>query len=182
MKHRREECTKCDLHKVRRKIVSGRGDLPAKLLFMGEAPGKREDLMGQPFIGKAGQLLDCLIEDAARLERVPEPPYFIINTVFCHPTDKIAGANREPTPEEILACYPNVMRLVNRVKPMFVIFLGRIAERYYKKEFPESMYMRHPAFILRKGGKRSPLYLSTVRQLSEIFVSLHNKEYTWASD
>lgn len=163
-------CTKCKLHHYRRKIVTGRGQVPADILFIGEAPGKSEDLLGCPFVGPSGKLLESLFHEAAKdAGLVAIPSHYITNTVFCRPTDEFMGQNREPEREEVLACMPNVMRIYKRVEPKIVVFIGKVSERYYGKEFPMSSSIYHPAFLLRGGGPASPYYLQTVNKLSTIF-------------
>jgi DNA polymerase len=146
----------------------GRGSCPAKILFIGEAPGKTEDLLGEPFVGASGKLLDAMLEDAGYTNE-----YYITNTVFCRPTDEPFGANREPKDNEVLACRKNFMRIFEVVKPRFVIFVGKVAERFYSKEFPHSVTILHPSFILRKGGKISPFYMHNVNILKRV---LNEKE------
>lgn len=169
----RNNCVACKLSRFRFKIVQGRGSIPADLMFMGEAPGKTEDLKGEAFVGKAGKLLDMMIEDAVGLlERengltVILPSYYITNTVLCRPTDYLMGGNREPEPEEVLACRNNIMDIFERVNPKLVVFLGKVAQSYYEKVFTESIHIIHPAALLRQGKKRSPLYKPNVRRLSE---------------
>ena len=170
-------CPGCALKPHARQQVIGRGSIPAKLLFLGEGPGKSEDLLGEPFIGPSGRLLEQMMQDAARLADIAIPSHYITNVVMCRPwiwdeDDKDHGENREPFKEEVLACTPNVMRVAEEVKPQYVIFVGKTAERYYKKEFPHHLRILHPAFHLRYGGQTSPYYPQDVRLLSEIFEEL----------
>lgn len=166
------DCRRCDLHKTRRNVVIGRGSIPAEILFLGEAPGKSEDMIGEPFIGAAGKLLDEIIVNAVRLSESGIKPYYITNTVMCRPTDSIVGDNRAPAPHEIAACASHVMTIFKIIHPKIVVFVGKVAERFYKKEFSNNITILHPAFILRQGGKNSPLFLQTSRVLSEIIKKL----------
>jgi len=155
--------------------VIGRGSIPADILFMGEAPGKAEDIMGVPFVGPSGKLLDKLIVDSSLSAGLEGPPsYYITNAVLCRPFIEDQNndeyfENREPDREEILKCMKNVMEIARCVRPKVVIFVGKIAEKYYQKEFSHTIRIFHPAFLLRHGGTSSPYYLSTLRILQEIF-------------
>lgn len=167
-------CSGCRLKSHRRKQVIGRGDAPATILFIGEGPGKTEDLLGEPFVGPSGNLLDQMIQDASAMAWTSPPSYYITNMVLCRPwiwqdSDPDCGHDREPTKQEVLACMPNVMEIARIVKPKLVIFFGRVAESYYKKEFPDRIRITHPAAHLRYGGKSSPTYMQDIRTLSEVF-------------
>lgn len=154
-------CNKCPLAERRYRMVIGRGRAPASILFLGEAPGRSEDLLGEPFVGPSGRILDELLTDAG----LSDSSYFITNAVLCRPCDARGAENRQPTPTEVLACKENVLRLAEIVSASSVVFLGKIAERYYRKHFPAAITILHPAFLLRTGGKRSPHYLGQVRKL-----------------
>lgn len=167
-------CQRCGLCQTRREIVFGRGVLPASVLFISEAPGKTEDLLGIPFIGPAGKLLDAAISRALEMMESNEktPSYFITNTVACRPTDSKQGENRQPTGEEVWACFERLQRTASQVKPKRVVFLGEVAKQYLKKAFPSAYSLRHPAYILRKGGIESPEFRAMARDLSAIFKGL----------
>jgi uracil-DNA glycosylase len=178
-------CCKCKLSEYRRNVVIGRGDntqTPYKLdrqtdiLFIGEAPGKSEDLLGFPFVGESGRLLDNMISKANHLlfeEDFKEdrlfPSYYITNTVLCRPTDEKFGDNRQPTPLEVLQCSSNVINVYKHITPKLVVFVGKVSEKFYKKEFKRAKSIQHPAYILRNGGVNSAIYLDNVRKLMEIF-------------
>ncbi len=164
------DCTACGLCKFRRFVVIGRGSMPADLLFIGEAPGKTEDLRGVPFIGRSGRILDLSIERATKLARIPQPPsYYITNVVGCRPTDEKDGDNREPTDTEANACYPRLDQTVDLVNPTQVILLGKVAARHLSSRFPGAIKLFHPAFILRRGGEGAPEFRKSVRALVEVF-------------
>ena len=164
------QCTACRLHETRRRIVYGRGEIPAHLLFIGEGPGVSEDISAIAFYGKAGKLLDRMLEDAQRLALIGarHVRYFITNTVLCHPTNELGGSNRQPQPDEALACMPNIMRIHNAVCPRCTVFIGQIALKYYGKRFTPAATITHPAALLRQGGTGAPAYLTNVRNLSVI--------------
>jgi len=113
-------CTRCVLHRFRRNPVPGEGPLDARVMVVGEAPGKKEDEEGRPFVGPAGQLLNRLLELAGlRRDQV-----YITNVVKCRPP-----GNRDPRDEEIEACLPFLIRQLQLIKPGLVIAVGRHAGR-----------------------------------------------------
>jgi len=162
-------CRRCKLWEYRKRVVIGRGSIPAQILFMGEAPGKTENVSGIPFFGVSGKLLDEMINDALKLAGIEKTPtYFITNSVLCRPCDSIGGQNRIPKPEEIAMCSPLVNEIVRYIKPKIVVFVGDVAYRFYRKEFPIHVKIFHPSFLIRKGGKGSQYYSPTIRALSEV--------------
>ena len=164
-------CSRCPLSQSRRRIVKGRGTTPCRVLFIGEAPGKSEDLRGVAFIGRAGRLLDRGIAAAVRIAGIQvAPPYWITNVCCCRPTDE-KGGNREPTPEEAASCLPRLEKeFVEVGSPREVVFLGEVSRRFARKLFPAGTALRHPAFILRRGGAESSEFFAFVRDLSEVFI------------
>ena len=156
-------CEACGLSRFRRQIVRGRGCIPCDILFIGEAPGKSEDLRGEAFVGPAGKVLGYLIEDAG----LADASYYILNCCACRPCDSRSSPNREPTASEVLACMPRVHEEILRADPDKIILLGQIAARFYGKEYPTALYLIHPSFLLRSGGRASPMYSSTLRALIE---------------
>ncbi|MFH1284365.1 MAG: uracil-DNA glycosylase [Candidatus Peregrinibacteria bacterium] len=109
-------CTKCPLHKGRKNAVPGEGSENAEVLFIGEGPGREEDLQGRPFVGAAGRLLTELIE-SIELKR---EDVFIVNVVKCRPPN-----NRDPFPEEIKTCWPYLEAQIKTIKPKLIVTLGR---------------------------------------------------------
>ncbi len=109
-------CEKCPLHTSRKRAVPGEGREEARIMFVGEAPGKSEDEMGRPFVGAAGKLLDELLASIG-LER---REVFITNVVKCRPP-----SNRDPRPEEIEACLPYLIEQISVVDPDIIVALGR---------------------------------------------------------
>ena len=119
-------CTKCNLSKTRTQAVPGAGCSRAKILFIGEAPGKNEDLEGKPFVGRAGKLLDTMLQEI-NLER---EDVYITNTVKCRPP-----GNRDPLPGEIKACLPWLKLQLKIIKPQVIVLLGRHSlNRFLPKE------------------------------------------------
>jgi len=173
-----QACRKCSLYATRRNIVIGKGACPADILFIGEAPGKSEDMLCEPFIGASGKLLDALLDEARKLALVNDSvetrdvSYFVTNTLLCRPTDALGGDNRQPLPAEVAACAQNIMNIYKCVNPKIVIFIGKVAQKYYHKEFTVNATILHPSFILRQGGRNSPLFLQVSRVLSQILIKL----------
>lgn len=116
-------CRQCHLCDGRKNTVFGVGDTRAKWLFVGEGPGRNEDAQGEPFVGKAGQLLDnmLLALNMKRGENV-----YIANIVKCRPTDE-SGKDRRPSQEEVSACLPYLKRQIELVQPTVVVALGHTA-------------------------------------------------------
>jgi uracil-DNA glycosylase len=111
-------CTKCGLHECRNRTVFGVGDRQAKWLVVGEAPGADEDQQGEPFVGRAGGLLNSMLRGIG-LER---EQVFIANVLKCRPPN-----NRDPKPEEVAHCLPYLERQIALLKPSIMLAVGRIA-------------------------------------------------------
>lgn len=115
-------CTKCGLHKMRKQVVLGRGNLKAKIMFVGEGPGPTEDVRGEPFIGPAGDMLNQFLKvfDLNRAD------VFIDNTVACWPHVDTDGKNvtRKPSAEEALACSERIQHSIYTVDPQVIVTLG----------------------------------------------------------
>lgn len=161
-------CRKCKLNKYRRTIVEGSGDIPADILIIGEAPGKTEDMLGIPFSGLAGQLLKSMLKEVSIRLNI-KPKIHFLNTVLCRPTDKIGGENRQPRTEEIFACHNQIIKMIIKVNPKYIIFAGDIAEKSFNKDFPHGIKILHPSAILRLGGRSSGYYFDTMRKIESIF-------------
>lgn len=112
-------CTRCKLHGLgRQQIVYGVGNPNARLMFVGEAPGADEDIQGEPFVGRAGQLLTKIIE-AIGLSR---SDVYIANVIKCRPP-----ANRNPEPDEVASCQPFLFRQIDTIRPRVIVALGTFA-------------------------------------------------------
>lgn len=116
-----KKCQKCPLHLSRKNAVPGEGPCNAEIMFVGEAPGSKEDEIGRPFVGAAGKLLTQLLE----LIGLKRPDVYITNVVKCRPPN-----NRDPTPEEIEACSPYLIRQIKIIKPKIIVALGRHSARF----------------------------------------------------
>ncbi|MGH9062468.1 MAG: uracil-DNA glycosylase [Acidimicrobiales bacterium] len=114
-------CVRCPLAAGRTNVVFGVGDPHATLMLVGEGPGRDEDLAGEPFVGRSGQLLDRLLAEEVGLHR---SQCYIANVVKCRPP-----GNRDPRPEEIAACRPYLQAQIEAIDPRVVVTLGNFAAR-----------------------------------------------------
>ena len=112
-------CKKCNLGQHRNKFVFGVGDSHADLMLVGEAPGREEDLKGEPFVGRAGKLLDKILS-AIKMTRLKN--VYICNVLKCRPPQ-----NRDPLPDEVEKCEPYLLHQINLIKPKLIVALGRIS-------------------------------------------------------
>jgi uracil-DNA glycosylase len=158
-------CTRCKLHTLgRHQVVFGVGNPNADLMFVGEAPGADEDIQGEPFVGKAGQLLTKIIE-AIGLSRAE---VYIANVIKCRPP-----GNRNPEPDEVAQCEPFLFRQVDTVKPKVIVALGKFAaqcllrsetpiSRLRGQEFPyrDAVLIPtfHPAYLLRNPSAKREVW------------------------
>ena len=136
------DCHLCQLYQSRHNIVFGVGNPRARVMFIGEAPGRNEDLQGEPFVGRAGKLLDDMLEliDLDRKKNV-----YIANIVKCRPPQ-----NRDPLPTESEACMPWLREQFRLLRPKIVVCLGRIAaQRMIRPDF--SVTKEHGTFIEKNG-------------------------------
>ncbi len=117
-------CTACKLCQGRQQTVFGVGNLRAQWMIVGEAPGEQEDLQGEPFVGKSGQLLDNMLRaiGLTRGEAAPPTQVYIANSVKCRPQ-----GNRYPEPDELAQCEPFLIRQVALVQPKIILAMGRFA-------------------------------------------------------
>ena len=159
------KCSKCELCKTRHNVVFGVGNTNAEVMFIGEGPGENEDLQGEPFVGRGGQLLDKML-CAVDLDR--KKNIYIANIVKCRPPH-----NRDPKPEEQEMCIDWLRNQVKLIKPKIIVCLGRIAALkiirpdfkitkehgvFIKKGNVEMMAMYHPAAILRDPRKKEDAF------------------------
>jgi DNA polymerase len=149
------DCTRCRLHKGRTNLVFGVGNVNADLMFVGEGPGADEDAQGEPFVGRAGQLLNNMIT-AMGLKR---SDVYIANVVKCRPP-----SNRTPEKDECDTCSPFLMRQIDVIKPKVIVALGAVAAknllavsdsmanlrgRWYDFRNSKLLVTYHPAYLLR---------------------------------
>lgn len=159
-----ENCRRCGLYSTRDKNVFGVGDKKAKIMFVGEGPGADEDRLGEPFVGRAGKLLDTMLASIG----FDRSMVYIANIVKCRPPQ-----NRDPLPEEQAACTPWLDAQIELLDPRIIVCLGRIAAGYlikpdfkitaehgrwfdYKGRKITAVY--HPAALLRDPSKRGDTF------------------------
>ena len=162
------ECTRCGLCEGRQHAVPGVGDRAARWLFIGEGPGRNEDLQGEPFVGPAGKLLDNMLR-ALDLARGKDT--YIANIVKCRPVGA-DGRDRPPTPDEVDACMPYLRRQIALIRPQVIIALGKTAAvsllglpadtalaglRGEPREFDgiPLVITYHPAYLLRQPADKA---------------------------
>jgi DNA polymerase len=149
------DCTRCRLHKGRTKLVFGVGNMNADIVFVGEGPGADEDAQGEPFVGRAGQLLNNMIAAMG----IKREEVYIANIVKCRPP-----GNRTPEKDECDTCSPFLMRQIDVVKPKVIVALGAVAAknllaindsmanlrgRWYDFRGSKLLVTYHPAYLLR---------------------------------
>ena len=158
-------CQRCKLHTLgRRQVVFGVGNPNADLMFVGEAPGADEDIQGEPFVGRAGQLLTKIIEAIG----MTRDDVYIANVIKCRPPQ-----NRNPEPDEVEQCEPFLFRQIETIKPKVIVALGkfaaqcllkttdpitRIRGREYKYREAILMPTYHPAYLLRNPSSKREVW------------------------
>jgi uracil-DNA glycosylase family 4 len=159
------DCSRCKLHTLGRKqVVFGVGNPNADLMFVGEAPGADEDIQGEPFVGRAGQLLTKIIE-AIDLKR---EDVYIANVIKCRPP-----GNRNPEPDEVEQCEPFLFRQIDIIKPRVIVALGKFAAQCLLKTDAPITRIRgreftyrdavliptyHPAYLLRNPSAKRDVW------------------------
>jgi len=167
-------CQKCRLAEKRTHIVFGTGDPSARLVFVGEGPGNDEDIQGEPFVGRAGQLLTRIIQ-AMKLAR---EQVYICNIVKCRPP-----GNRNPMPDEIQICSPYLDRQLMAIKPEFICALGKVAAQTLlnnarpiselRGKFHQYMGIPvlptyHPAYLLRNPEKKRDVWEDVQKLMKQL--------------
>jgi uracil-DNA glycosylase family 4 len=115
-------CHLCNLSKSRNRVVFGEGNPNSKIMFIGEAPGREEDIQGKPFVGRSGEILTKMIENVLNIKR---EDVYITNIVKCRPPQ-----NRDPEIEEVESCKPYLLKQIEIINPTIIVTLGRIAFKY----------------------------------------------------
>lgn len=159
------DCTRCPLHQGRTQIVFGVGNENADIMFIGEGPGADEDRRGEPFVGKAGQLLTRIIENGMGM---PRSEVYIANIVKCRPPN-----NRDPQPDEVEACEPFLAAQIRVIAPKVIITLGKWASQTLLRTSTPITRLRgrwseymgtpvmptyHPAYLLRNPAEKRPVW------------------------
>jgi uracil-DNA glycosylase len=142
-------CTRCALAEKRTQVVFGVGDPEASLMFVGEGPGREEDLAGEPFVGRSGKLLDRLVHQEIGLTR---DRFYIANVVKCRPP-----GNRDPLPGEIESCRPYLEGQLELIDPSVVVTLGNFATRLLLATSEGIRRLRGRVYPFR-GGHLVPTY------------------------
>ncbi len=109
-------CRKCELSKTRKNVVFGEGNIDARLMFVGEAPGRDEDIQGKPFVGRAGRMFTDLLSDVG----IKREDVYIANCLKCRPPN-----NRDPKPDELESCFGYLKKQISIIKPHVIGTLGR---------------------------------------------------------
>jgi DNA polymerase len=159
-------CHLCNLSKSRNKVVFGEGNLHSKIIFIGEAPGREEDLQGRVFVGRSGELLTKMIENVLNMKR---EEIYITNIVKCRPPQ-----NRDPEIEEVESCKPYLLKQIEIINPKIIVPLGRIAFKYLLNDETPITKARgnlysfrgikvipifHPSYLLRNPSKKKEVFI-----------------------
>jgi DNA polymerase len=170
-------CTQCRLAKTRTQVVYGVGNPRADLMFIGEAPGRDEDLKGEPFVGRAGQLLTDIIK-AMKLTR---DDVYIANVIKCRPPE-----NRNPEPDELDACRPFIKRQIELIQPKVIVTLGKFAlqsltgrsyaisaarGQWNEYDGIKVMPTYHPAYLLRTPSAKKEVWQDMKMVMAELGIT-----------
>lgn len=182
-----QHCTKCNLSVNRKQAIFGEGNPNADILIIGEAPGYDEDIVGRPFVGKSGQLLDKILA-ACGFNRTQH--VYISNIVKCHPSQ-----NRVPTPNEAEVCIPYLYKQIEIIDPKILILLGATSLKYmagtsYRITRDRGKWISingrfampvfHPAALLRNPALKRPTwddFKEVVRKYRELVDANHKSDY-----
>ena len=170
------ECQRCKLARLgRSQVVFGVGNPDADLMFVGEGPGRDEDLQGEPFVGRAGQLLTEIITKGMKLRR---SDVYIANVVKCRPPE-----NRNPEPDEMATCSPFLVRQVELVRPKIIVALGTVAAQallgvripitrlrstWHEYHGVKVMPTFHPAYLLRNPNDKKLVWADIKMVMAEL--------------
>jgi DNA polymerase len=177
-------CTKCRLSETRTNAVPGEGSITARIMFVGEGPGQREDESGRPFVGQAGKLLNLLLEQAG----IPREDVFITNIVKCRPPQ-----NRVPLADEVIACNDYLMAQIASIEPKFICPLGgaalatllgpdlkisKVRCHVFRKSGILYVPLYHPAAALHQGSLRDTLFNDILKLKDLIAREIREDEIT----
>jgi uracil-DNA glycosylase family 4 len=185
LKAQAEKCRRCMLAETRSKVVFGEGSPDADVMFIGEGPGKQEDLTGRPFVGRAGELLTRIIEMGMG---IPRSAVYIANLVKCRPTvDMKMLRDRPPDPEEVETCTPYLMKQIHIIQPKVIVALGSPSAKFLLDTSVGITKLRgnwgewggipvmptyHPSYLLRNGDESSPLKRDVWNDIKKVLVKL----------
>ena len=168
------DCKRCKLSSTRKEIVFGVGSESAELMFIGEAPGAEEDRTGEPFVGRAGQLLDKMINAMGWTRQT----VFIANVLKCRPPN-----NRDPQPDEVEQCEPFLARQIEAIRPRLIVTLGKPAAHLVLKTRAPISALRgrfqryrgipvmptfHPAYLLRSPERKRDTWNDLRKVIGEL--------------
>jgi uracil-DNA glycosylase len=168
------DCTRCRLHKGRTNLVFGVGNVNADLMFVGEGPGADEDAKGEPFVGRAGQLLNNMISAMG----IKREDVYIANVVKCRPP-----SNRTPEKDECDTCSPFLMQQIDVIKPKVIVALGAVAAknllavndsmanlrgRWYEFRDSKLVVTYHPAYLLRDPRQKKEAWKDLQMVMKEL--------------
>ena len=168
------ECTRCKLHGSRQSIVFGVGAEDASLMFVGEAPGEQEDRRGEPFVGRAGELLDKMIEAMGWTRN----SVYIANILMCRPP-----GNRNPQPDEVASCLPFLKAKISAIAPRIIVALGRpsantllgtdapisaLRGKFHHGLGVKIMPTFHPAYLLREPERKREAWADLKLVMAEL--------------
>lgn len=181
LKQELSSCIACKLATTRHQVVFGEGSAQAKILFIGEGPGRVEDQTGRPFVGRSGELLTRMIERHLQLSR---SHVYIANIVKCRPTvNMLKEKDRAPDRQEVQACSPFLLKQIEIINPQVIVTLGGPSTKFILqtsigitrlrgewKKFKNIWVMPtyHPSYILRNGGERSEKNKEFVADLKKV--------------
>ena len=175
------DCTRCKLHKGRTKIVFGVGDPHAELMFVGEGPGADEDEKGEPFVGRAGQLLNNMIKAMG----IRREDVYIANIIKCRPP-----GNRTPERDECETCSPFLMRQIAAIQPKVIVALGAVAAKtllainapmselrghWYDFRGTKLAVTYHPAFLLRDPRQKKETWKDLQMVMQDLGLPMPSK-------
>jgi uracil-DNA glycosylase len=175
------ECTRCRLHKGRTKLVFGVGNVNADIMFIGEGPGADEDKQGEPFVGRAGQLLNNMITAMG----IPREDVYIANVVKCRPPD-----NRTPEKDECDTCSPFLLRQIEVIQPKMIVALGAVAAKnllglndsmgnlrgkIYDFHGTKLVATYHPAYLLRDPRQKAEAWKDLQIVMRELGMAVPKK-------
>jgi uracil-DNA glycosylase family 4 len=183
------DCRRCKLCGTRTNIVFGEGNPEARVMFIGEGPGRDEDIQARPFVGRAGQLLTAIIEKGMNIRRSDT---YIANVVKCRPTvDLKFERDRPPEQDERDACGPFLLRQIEIIKPEVIVTLGNpstqfllsikqgittVRGKWFNHRGIPVMPTYHPSYILRNGGDGSSLKKDVWEDMKKVIAKLKGEE------
>jgi uracil-DNA glycosylase len=149
-----------DLCRAARKVVLGKGSVPCDVLFVGEAPGESENVIGQPFVGPAGRLLDHIVNEAIAPHRIMRYSVAFCNLVCCIPRDEDGGKLRQPDDDDIRACSERLKHFVRVCDPRLIVCVGAVARDWLDEKRRDHVELHRTSQSL--GGSQSSRFIPRV--------------------